>query len=165
MRICFFALLFIGANLAHAAEIKASPQTIRLAVITSDYTDKKYDLEIEVDQKNDLQRIKTRNVAKNKVKEYGLEVLNKKIVLVKALGMDLITLKCIEFKPSSGCDLEIKYPSNLAVANFSEYQAKLVRTEKSWELRSQNDMKFTEMRLIARKLAGLLVGIKRIEIY
>lgn len=165
MRNYFFALVLIWANLASADEIRASPQTIRLAVITSDYTDKKYDLEIEVDQKNVLQKIKTRNVAKNKVKEYGIDLLSKNIVLVKAIGMDLITLKCVEFNPATGCDLEIKYPSNLAVANFSEYQAKLVRTEKSWELRSQNNIKFTEMRLIARKVAGLLVGIKRIEIY
>ena len=55
--------------------------------------------------------------------------------------------------------------SNLAVANFGEFQAKLVRMEKSWELQSNNNIKFTEMRLIARKLANLLVGIKRIEIY
>ncbi|PIP95287.1 MAG: hypothetical protein COW00_18800 [Bdellovibrio sp. CG12_big_fil_rev_8_21_14_0_65_39_13] len=165
MRYGLLFLLLIWANIASSEELRAAPKTIRLAVITSDYNDTKYDLELEVDQKNEVQKIKTRHVGKNSVKEYGLDVLNKKIVLVKAIGMELITLRCVEFKPKSGCDLEIKYPSNLAVANFGEFQAKLVRMEKTWELQSNNNIKFTEMRLIARKLANLLVGIKRIEIY
>lgn len=167
MKIWHVFFLVLWANLAsgQTATITAAPKNIVLASITSDYTDKKYELSLDVDQKNDIQLIKTYSAHNNKFKEYALDVLMNRITLVKAAGIQLITLRCIEFKPESGCKLEIYYPSNLAVANFSEYYAKLVRTKDSWELQTEEGFKINRLHLIAKKAIGLLVGIKRIEVY
>lgn len=170
MRILFGCLLFLWANLSSAessskATLSEAPKSISLSSITSDYTDKKYELSIEVDHDNKMTKIKTYNVNKNRFREYGLDVLNNRISLVKAAGIELISLRCLEFNPDTGCKLEISYPKNVAVANFGEFQAMLKRLDKSWEIQTLDGHRIDRLHLISKKLLGLLVGIERIEVY
>lgn len=165
---CLLALFWAILSCAEEAsspQLVAAPKSIYLASITSDYSDKKYELSLEVDTDNRIVKIKTYNVNKNKFREYGLDVLKDRIALVKAAGIELITLRCLDFNPDLGCRLEIHYPQNIAVANFGEFYAKLVRTKDSWEIQTEEGLKFERLHLIAKKAIGLLVGIKRIEIY
>lgn len=135
-----------------------------LAKISSDYVSKTYNLAVLLNDKGEIAGIRTKNNKKNKIKTYGVDVLNKKITLVKALGVSLITLKCHEFHPEKGCRIDIEYPYNLTYGKFKNFNARILKKNDKWGL-YVGDRKFTQMKLVAKKLLGLLVGIKSIEVH
>ena len=156
-----FALLFSF----HALRAQESPETRVLhfiALISTDYAKKTYSLFIETNAKNEITSIKTRNNLKNKIKTYPADILHKEITLVKAVGISLVTLRCHDFNPLSGCPITIEYPSNVAFGHFKKFQAEIKKGDAgSWGLYAGGQ--FTELRLMAKKALGLLIGIKRIE--
>ena len=121
---------------------------------------------VEVDKKNDIVRIKTRNNKKNKLKIYNTDVLDKPISLVKvsALGLRLIDLTCKGFSPTKGCNIEIKYPYNIISGKNYYFHAILKRVKNKWGL-YENGRLYNRMNLLPKKLLGLLVGIKGIQTY
>ena len=110
-----------------------------------------------------ISAIKTRNNKKNKIKTYSVSVLDKPITLVKAVGVTLVSLSCKNFATNRGCDIEIEYPSNITLGAFKKFHAKLQRVDGKWAL-TKDGKPFTKMFLVARKLMGLLIGIKRIDV-
>tara|TARA_R110000868_G_scaffold180754_1_gene421406 strand:- start:4885 stop:5553 length:669 start_codon:yes stop_codon:yes gene_type:complete len=135
---------------------------VPLALITTDYSDKTYQLVIALDQNSQVSAIKTIN-NKGKEKTYPLSVLGQEIVLAKAVGVSLVTLHCHNFKQSSGCPLEIEYPSNVTYGKFLRFKADLVKNASGWQLQSSG-RKFTSMHLVAKKFFGLLIGVERLEL-
>jgi len=117
---------------------------------------------IHLNDRKLIESIKTRNNEKNKLKVYPVKVLNNPITLVKALGVTLVSLKCTDFATNRGCNIDIEYPSNIAIGSFKIFKAKLSKVGGKWQL-SHNNKKFTQLHLIARKAFGILIGIKRIE--
>jgi hypothetical protein len=151
--------LTVLANIAGlAAERRA-----RLAVISSDYVSKTYDLSLVINELEIIQNIRVKNNKKNRTKIYSLEKLKDSITLVKAAGIRLVTLTCHNFDPKAGCDLEIEYPYNITYGKFKKFHAKLKRNGNEWGLYRDNK-RFTTMKLVAKKFLGLLIGIKRIEL-
>ncbi|MBT3586588.1 MAG: hypothetical protein HN509_16890 [Halobacteriovoraceae bacterium] len=167
-------VLLAQAKLSAAPKRKVSPVVTEvkepinseelLAVISSDYVKKTYNLSVELNSEKQIISIKTKNNKKNKIKTYKTEMLSKEITLVKALGISLISLKCLHFNPQTGCPIEIEYPYNLTYAKFKRFKAAIKKVDGRWGLYS-GDRKFTKMRLVAKKFAGLLIGIKRIELH
>lgn len=135
---------------------------ILLATISTDYTDRTYDLVLSIDDNNLVSAIKTKS-NKGKIKNYPLAVLNREIVLVKAVGVSLVTLKCDNFSQTRGCPIEIEYPSNLTYGKFLRFEAELARHDEEWRLESRGRA-FRSMHLIAKKMFGLLIGVERIEL-
>ncbi len=152
---------------ASESEEETSPQQaqateVKLATITTDYTEKTYDLILSLDASKQVTAIKTKS-NKGKIKNYPVHVLNKQIVLVKAVGVSLVTLLCRGFNQSSGCAIEIEYPSNLTYGKFLRFESNLVYLNDQWQLQSQN-RQFTSMHLVAKKVFGILIGVERIEL-
>ncbi len=141
---------------------RAQEEDIHLATISTDYVTKTYDLVLTLNDRKLIDAIKTINNKKKKTKRYGIEVLGKPITLVKAVGVTLISLRCLNFTTSKGCDIEIEYPSNLTIGSFKTFNAKLERNENGWQL-THKGAPFKKLHLVARKVLGLLIGIKRIE--
>lgn len=135
---------------------------ILLTTISTDYTDRTYDLILTFDDKQLVNAIKTKS-NKGKVKIYPLNVLDREVVLVKAVGVALVTLVCKNFKQEKGCPIEIEYPSNVTYGKFLRFQAELVQAKDTWQLESRG-RPFTSMHLVAKKLFGLLIGVDRIEL-
>lgn len=135
---------------------------VKLATITTDYTDKTYDLILSLDENKQVTAIKTKS-NKGKVKNYPVHFLNKQIVLVKAVGVSLVTLLCRNFNQTKGCAIEIEYPSNLTYGKFLRFESNLVYQNEQWQLQSQT-RKFTSMHLVAKKVFGILIGVERIEL-
>lgn len=144
--------------------IKQAPRDVFLTLISTDYTSKTYTLFVQVNASNDIVGVKIRNNKKNKIKLYPNSKLNTKMTLVKALGTSIITLTCSNFKPNSGCLIGIEYPSNIVFGKYKTFLAFLKRENNKWAL-SSGPVHFTNMHLKSRKALGLLVGIKKIEIY
>tara|TARA_R110000868_G_scaffold61524_1_gene186932 strand:+ start:43948 stop:44616 length:669 start_codon:yes stop_codon:yes gene_type:complete len=135
---------------------------VSLALITTDYSSKTYELVLSRDEKEKVIAIKTIN-NKGKEKIYPLSVLDREIVLAKAVGVSLVTLRCHQFNQEAGCPLEIEYPSNVTYGKFLRFKANLVKRESGWQLESGN-RKFTSMHLVAKKFFGLLIGVERLEL-
>jgi hypothetical protein len=154
-------IALILSLLTTSAQPQAPLQKVFLASIKTDALKKTYKLFVELDSEGDIKNIRTEN-EKGKVKIYEAELLNSKIVLVKTIGIELVTLHCNNFNKKTGCALSIEYPSNLATGRFGTFHADLKREKNLWSLNS-NGKSFTNLNLIARKALGLLVGIKRIE--
>ena len=155
MLIRLFLLIFIFIS-------PVSAKDIFLTKITTDYVKKTYSLYVEVNEANEITAIKTINDQKKKTKIYKTNVLDKEITLVKAVGVTLVSLKCNNFNPQKGCDIVIEYPYNLTYGKFKSFNAKLMRIENDWNLVADNRV-FRKMHLVAKKLLGLLIGIKKIE--
>lgn len=143
-------------------EVQAVAQEVLLAVISTNYTDRTYDLLLSIDTDQSVLGIKTKS-NKGKVKSYPLAVLDREVVLVKAIGVSLVTLMCTNFHQTNGCPIEIEYPSNLTYGKFSRFQAQLINHNGQWQLQSSGRA-FTSMHLMAKKLLGLLIGVERIEL-
>ncbi|PIP89570.1 MAG: hypothetical protein COW79_11405 [Bdellovibrionales bacterium CG22_combo_CG10-13_8_21_14_all_38_13] len=154
----------IDANESDEALTQKEPLTteVKLATITTDYTERTYDLILSLDENKQVTAIKTKS-NKGKVKNYPVHVLNKQIVLVKAVGVSLVTLLCRDFNQTSGCAIEIEYPSNLTYGKFLRFESNLVYQNDQWQLQSQN-RQFTSMHLVAKKVFGILIGVERIEL-
>lgn len=135
---------------------------ILLATISSDYTSKTYGLSVNVNAKNKIESIVSKNNKKNSSKIYMPSVLDKEITLVKTVGIPLVTLLCKNFDAEAGCPIKINYPKNIAIANFDDFHARLRKVDGIWGLYS-NNRKFTKMNLVAKKIMGALVGVKKIE--
>ena len=160
-----YALAIAIFSLLPASHAEDSPEAneVFLSLISSDYTKKTYGLLIETDAKGSITGIRTKNNLKKTSKFYQNDVLHKDIVLAKALGVSLVVLKCRNFRPQTGCAMTIEYPSNLTLGKFKTFEAELKKSDDgSWGLFA-GGRRFTQLRLIARKALGLLVGIKRIE--
>jgi hypothetical protein len=168
------SFLLVTATLCsavHANEVSAPTplkdkkpefRDIFLANINTDHIKKSYDLSIRLNQQRLITAILTKNVKKNKLKIYPVNVLGKPIVLVKAVGIELVTLACTNFATSRGCDITIEYPYNVATGNFKKFHAKLVYQNHLWQLQETNGKRFTRLHLKAKKILGVLIGIKRI---
>ena len=138
-------------------------QDIFLARISGDYNQRTYDLILEVNHKGFIKAIKTRSNKKNKIKRYSLEVFNKPIPLVKTAGIMLVSLKCLNFSISKGCDIHIEYPSNLSVGKFKHFKSKLTQVKGKWRLYSDNKV-FTKMHIISKTFLGLPIGVRQIKL-
>lgn len=143
-------------------EVETAAQDIFLATITTDYTERTYDLMLSLDEKKNVAAIKTKS-NRGKVKNYPLAVLNREVVLVKAVGVSLVTLLCQNFSQEMGCPIEIEYPSNITYGKFLRFQAQLKNIDGVWQLQSR-DRAFSRMHLVAKKVFGLLIGVDRIEL-
>lgn len=141
---------------------KGEAREIKLATITTDYTDRAYDLLLSIDENNLVTGIKTKS-NKGRIKNYPLAVLDREVVLVKAIGVALVTLTCKDFNQKTGCPIQIEYPSNLTYGKFLRFEAHLRPQQDSWQLESRGRA-FTAMHLIAKKMFGLLIGVERIEL-
>lgn len=140
-------------------------QNIVLSTITSDFKkDYFYELSINVDKSGKIQSIQSTKKPHNTHKVYPTELLNKEITLVKSIGISLVTLKCIGFTPTHGCDIEISYPYNISYGNFDSFAAQLRKVGGKWGLYSSKGEAFNNMQLVSKKMLGLLVGIKRINL-
>ena len=139
-----------------------SAKDVVLANITSDYVSKTYQLSLRVNEQELITAILTKSSKKNKLKVYPINVLNKPITLVKALSVELVTLKCINFNTSRGCDIIIDYPRNITLGIFRSFHAKLLKYNGKWQLQDQTGNRFTKLHLQSKTLLGILVGIKRI---
>lgn len=157
VRYLLLTFLVLGLSI----ELRAGD--VFLSKISTDYVSKTYDLMVVINDKKLIGGIKTKNNKKNKVKNYPVSVLDKPITLVKAVGVSLVSLKCENFATSRGCDIIIEYPSNITVGSFKKFKAKLEKQNAKWVL-TKNGKAFTKMHLISRKVLGLLIGIKRIEV-
>lgn len=150
----------VGAN-QNAAADKAT-EDIFLARISTDYVKKSYDLSLRLNSQKLIIAILTKNNQKNKEKVYPVKVLDKPIILVKAVGIKLISLKCENFATSRGCDITIEYPYNLTYGKFKTFKAKLLKKDGKWQLTDQNNKRFNKLFLQAKKVLGVLIGIKKI---
>lgn len=155
----FIFLFFLISSPLFAEEVK----DIHLSLISSNYVDKTYSLFVGVNKKNEITYIKTINNKKNKVKLYPNNVLSKNVPLVKAAGIELVTLNCKNFDPTKGCPITIKYPTNILVMAFKSFNAVIRKENGAWGLFIGNK-KFTKMHLVARKVLGILLGVKRIDV-
>lgn len=155
--------LFVLAIFLMAGPALSKSEDVFLATISTDYVKRSYDLMIALNDRKLIEAIKTRNNKKNKIKTYPVSVLDKPITLVKAVGVTLVSLTCNNFATNRGCDISIEYPSNLTLGKFKYFHAKLEKKDGKWTL-TKNGKPFTKMFLVARKLMGLLIGIKRIEV-
>jgi hypothetical protein len=133
-----------------------------LSKITSDLGGRYYNLSLVVDENNLIQAIKSFSSRKNRTRTYGGAVLRDRITLVKTLGMELVTLRCLNFSPSNGCKIEIEYPYNITYGNFKKFYAYLKKIDGKWALTNERGQVFKSMHLKSKKILGLLVGIKRI---
>jgi hypothetical protein len=136
---------------------------IHLSMISSNYVDKTYSLIVGVDDKNTIQYVKTINNKKQKSKIYHNNLLKKNLPLVKAAGIELVTLRCEKFDPNKGCPISIRYPTNVLVMAFKSFKAEIKKVNGEWGLYI-GSQKFTKMKLIAKKVFGLLIGVRRIEV-
>lgn len=152
-----------GMNNTYAQTVSENQEDIFLATISTDYIKKSYDLILTLNERKLIAAIKTKDSKKNKVKTYPVSVLNKPITLVKAVGVTLVNLSCLNFATNRGCDIIIEYPSNITVGKFKKFTAKLEKHEGTWKL-TKSGNPFSQMNLISRKIVGLLIGIKRIDI-
>lgn len=139
-----------------------APTEVMLAKISTDYTDRTYDLILMLDANQKVSGIRTKS-NKGKIKNYPLNVLDREVVLVKAVGVALVTLLCKDFKQEVGCPIEIEYPSNVTYGKFLRFQSQLAFSDGKWQLESRG-RPFTVMHLVAKKLFGLLIGVDRIEL-
>jgi len=149
-------------ELAQEVDQANAPTEVLLAKISTDYTDRTYDLILALDANKKVSGIRTKS-NKGKIKNYPLNVLDREVVLVKAVGVALVTLLCKDFKQDVGCPIEIEYPSNVTYGKFLRFQAQLAFTDGKWQLENR-DRPFTVMHLVAKKLFGLLIGVDRIEL-
>lgn len=164
---CFLVLVSatVLATVEKAEEPAATKEEdIYLATISTDYVQQSYELMITLNSRKLISAIKTRNTKKNKTKVYPVSVLDKPITLVKAVGVTLVSLSCNNFATHRGCDINIEYPSNLTLGKFKFFKAKLEKIEGKWVL-TKDGKPFSKMNLVARKLMGLLIGIKRIDVH
>ncbi|MFT6070001.1 MAG: hypothetical protein ACJAT2_002486 [Bacteriovoracaceae bacterium] len=158
--ICLLYLISFQLYSTETPKIK----DIHLSTISTNYVDKTYSLLIGVDENNTIQYVKTINNKKNKVKIYQNELLKNNLPLVKAAGVELVTLRCEEFDPSKGCPITIRYPINILVMAFKSFKAEIKKDSNGeWGL-YMGPKRFTKMKLIARKVLGLLIGVDRIEV-
>ncbi len=151
---------FLFTLLISAKDLQA--KEILLTVITSNYTNRTYNLSIATDDKDEIVSIISKNNKKNKTKIYNHSLLSKEITLVKTLGISLVTLRCVDFDPQAGCRIKIHYPKNILLANFKDFDSRLRKVNGEWGLYI-GSRKFTKLNLIAKKILGALVGIKRID--
>lgn len=157
-KICGFTIfaLLLTTNL------NANEKIVFLAKISTDLTSKTYDLNVITNEQNQIQAIQTKNNKKNKIKTYKTDVLSRPIVLVKTMGIELVSLQCKGFNHENGCEIEIEYPYNLTYGKFKNFHAKLEKKDGAWVLTKDGNI-FKKMHLKAKKLIGILVGVKRIE--
>lgn len=153
---------FEAEEVESKSEVESAAQDIFLATITTDYTERTYDLMLSLDEKSNVSAIKTKS-NRGKIKNYPLAVLNREVVLVKAVGVSLVTLLCQNFSQEMGCPIEIEYPSNITYGKFLRFQAQLKNVDGAWQLQSR-DRAFSRMHLVAKKVFGLLIGVDRIEL-
>ena len=152
------SILFFGAFSGPEAH------AVFLSQITSDLSNRYYKLSLVVDEKNLIKAIQSFSSRKNRTKTYASNVLGDKVTLVKSMGIDLVTLRCIDFRPDKGCKIEIEYPYNITYGNFDKFYAYLVQKNGQWVLTNDRGQVFTKMFLKAKKFLGMLVGIKKIFI-
>ncbi|MFW5887867.1 MAG: hypothetical protein ACOCUH_03610 [Bacteriovoracia bacterium] len=137
----------------------------RIATISTDYIDKTYDLAIKVDDKNEITHILSINNKKNKIKTYDTTVLKDPIPLVKTMGVSLVTLRCNNFTPKTGCDINIEYPYNIAFGYFKNFEAKMKKTPNGkWALHSKEGKPFNQLHLTAKTFLGALLGVQEIQL-
>lgn len=156
-----FSLFFFTAPIHGANEDETD---IHLATISTDYVSKTYDLILTLNHRKLISAIKTKSSNKQHPKTYPVSVLSEPITLVKAVGVTIVSLRCLNFATSKGCDIQIEYPSNITVGSFKIFQAKLEFRDQKWQL-THNGAPFTKMHLISRKVLGLLIGVKRIQVF
>lgn len=152
----------VGETAQTATKDEELESEVHLATITTDYTSKTYELVLSLNNQQQVTAIKTKS-NKGKVKDYPLAVLDREIVLAKAVGISLVTLLCKDFSQENGCPIEIEYPSNLTYGKFLKFQAQLNSIEGRWQLQS-GSRSFNSMHLVAKKFLGLLIGVERIEL-
>jgi hypothetical protein len=138
-------------------------EDIVVATISSDYIKKTYTLMVSVNEQNEIESIKVRNNKKNKIKIYKTDVLHRPIILVKAAGIKIVTLKCNHFRKNTGCGIVIEYPSNIASGSFKKFTSTLEKRGEKWVLSDGGNL-YSRMHLKSKKFLGLLIGIKRIEL-
>jgi len=134
-----------------------------LAVISTSFIKKTYSLFVEVNEKNEIVNIKSRNDKKNKIKIYPAAILHKRVTLVKAAGFHLVTLLCAPFDAKTGCPIVIKYPTNIILQSYKNFKAEIRFRDNKWGL-FVGPNRFTRMHLVAKKPLGLLIGVRRIEL-
>lgn len=157
------ASLLLLSSVAFAETVKI--KDIHLSTISTNYVDKTYSLLIGVDSKNTIQYVKTINNKKKKVKVYQNKLLKNNLPLVKAAGIELVTLRCDNFDPTKGCPISIRYPTNIIVMAFKSFKAEIKKDSAgNWGL-YMGPKKFSNMKLIARKVMGLLIGVKKIDVF
>ncbi len=166
MKIALFLMIF---SLSVFAKTDAKPENankvISLVHIYTSYVEDSYDLMIEINEKNEIVGIQSRNNKKKKVKKYGLDVLQKPIALVKAAGISLVTLKCSNFDPKKGADIEIEYPHNIVFSYFKTFKSQIKKLEDgSWVFYTTKGKSFKKMNLIPKTLLGVLLGVERVEL-
>lgn len=155
--------LFLVSTELYSAE-QTKIKDIHLSTISTNYVDKTYSLIIGVDESNSIKYVKTINNKKKKVKIYKNELLKNNLPLVKAAGIELVTLRCENFDASKGCPISIRYPTNIIVMAFKSFKAEIKKNSNGeWGLYI-GPKRFTSMKLIAKKVFGLLIGVKRIDI-
>lgn len=143
--------------------VPALAKEVKLCTIQSDYNEKKYDLVVEVNENNHIEQIITKRKPRPKIKRYPTTVLDKEITLVKTLGITIVGLTCHKFSPSKGCPITINYPSNIALGSFKDFNAEIRVVNGEWKILA-NNRPFQTMSLKSKRILGLLVGIKSIEL-
>lgn len=159
----FLITLLLLTSFQVSSTEPAKIKDIHLSTISTNYVDKTYSLIIGVDENNTIQYVKTINIKKNKVKIYKNHLLKNNLPLVKAAGVELVTLRCENFDPTKGCPISIRYPTNILVMAFKSFNAEIRKNNGEWGLYI-GAKKFTKMKLIAKKVFSLLIGVKRIDV-
>ncbi len=122
---------------------------------------KVYKLYVETDKKNNIIGFKTRK-NNGKLKLYPLSVIKRKLVLMKALGKDLVFMRCHEFNAKHGCKMIIDYPYNIIANKFISVEIQLKKVKGIWKF-LKNNRPFKEMVLEKKDIFDFPIGIKRIN--
>lgn len=136
---------------------------LHLLNISSNFSKSRYGLILLLNKRNNILKIKTKNYKKKKNKQYSVNVLKKGIALVKTGGIKLVTLKCQDFKRHKGCQMTLKYPTNILTLSNKILKISLEKKKKTWSF-YYNGRAFQNMKVHGRKIFGKVIGIKKIEL-
>ena len=141
-----------------------SRKTHHLAVFSTNQSKRTWSLALVTDENDEIVALRTLSSRKNRVRRYDRSILDEEINLTRKLGVRLATLRCHDLDPSAGCPITIKYPGNIALGRFRRFRGEIRKRDGEWGCFSEDGTRFAEAKLIVKKILGIPVGIKRIEL-
>jgi hypothetical protein len=152
-----------------AEEVDQSPllEKILIKIVSEPEDNRIHDLVLLLDQHDDVIHV-VRRSDNGQTVFTPADLQSKEVVLARASDRDAVLLSCQGCTSQVGGILSLKYLNNGLTNSYLTFTAELRREGNEWIMYANDEdgktLKVQTLRLRSRKVAGMLIGIRKIEI-
>jgi hypothetical protein len=142
-------------------------EKLLIKIISEPEDNRIHSLFVYLDHQGDVIRV-VRRSDQNQTVFTPADISKGEVVLARASDRDAVLLSCQGCSSQTGGTLNLRYLNNGLTNSYQIFQAQLAREGKEWMMWATDEdgqtHKVVTLRLRSRKVAGTLIGIRKIEI-